>query len=286
MSFVGKILVVVQVVLSICFMAFAGAVSATHQTWQQRYAQEQKNVERQAAEIAALQQQIQKVQDDARVEIAQKEAEAAELRVKNLEVVGNLDALTVKYNALSESEKSKGELAAIAQEDAKARRAEALTLQELNKSLAAAKDAEFRAKTQLEDEVFELKVERERLKSENIALLRTNKKLTEVLVANNLPTEIDDYEKRTNPPPANLRGVVMRAQKAKSGNIELVEISLGSDDGLTKGHELHVYRTGTDTRYLGKIQIVYTEPDKAVGTVVTAAKNGIIQEGDNVTTKL
>ena len=33
MSFVGKILVVVQLVLSVLFMAFAGAVQSAHVNW-------------------------------------------------------------------------------------------------------------------------------------------------------------------------------------------------------------------------------------------------------------
>ena len=37
---------------------------------------------------------------------------------------------------------------------------------------------------------------------------------------------------------------------------------------------------------LGKIRVVETWPDKAVCEVVNKTKNGIIQRGDNVTTKL
>ena len=37
MSFVGKILVVVQLVLSVLFMALAGAVFSVHQNWKDKY---------------------------------------------------------------------------------------------------------------------------------------------------------------------------------------------------------------------------------------------------------
>lgn len=37
MTFLGKVLIVVQVVLSLCFMAFAGAVFAVHQNWRAEY---------------------------------------------------------------------------------------------------------------------------------------------------------------------------------------------------------------------------------------------------------
>jgi len=66
---------------------------------------------------------------------------------------------------------------------------------------------------------------------------------------------------------------------------------LGSDDGLSKGHQLFVYRFGTiengnRPKYLGKIELVYVDPDKAVGTVIDAAKNGVIEKGDHVNSKL
>ena len=37
MTFVGKVLIVVQVVMSLCFMAFAGAVYVTHENWKTKY---------------------------------------------------------------------------------------------------------------------------------------------------------------------------------------------------------------------------------------------------------
>jgi hypothetical protein len=44
MSFVGKVLIVVQVVMSLCFMAFAGAVYVTHENWQTKYTESQTQV--------------------------------------------------------------------------------------------------------------------------------------------------------------------------------------------------------------------------------------------------
>ena len=91
------------------------------------------------------------------------------------------------------------------------------------------------------------------------------------------------------PPPLVVGLVVETKMSGRSGNV-LVEISVGSDDGLLKGHNLFVYRIGDQKgdrgKYLGKIEIVHVTPDRAVGTVVQRAKNGIIEKGDNVSTKL
>ena len=43
----------------------------------------------------------------------------------------------------------------------------------------------------------------------------------------------------------------------------LVEISIGSDQGLLKGHKLEVYRIGGgQSTYVGRIEVVKTAPDR------------------------
>jgi len=66
-------------------------------------------------------------------------------------------------------------------------------------------------------------------------------------------------------------------------NKGLVEISIGADDGLKKGHVLQVYRGAV---YLGQIIIREIEPDRAVGEIDKKMQRGRIRGGDNVTTKL
>ncbi len=97
-----------------------------------------------------------------------------------------------------------------------------------------------------------------------------------------LSTDPQDYKDMQEPPPV-VEGFVLEAEKNKTNKIDYVTISLGSDDGILKGHEMFVSRPG---KYLGKIKIVHVAPDRAVGTVIQRAKNGIIEKGDNVSTKL
>ena len=63
----------------------------------------------------------------------------------------------------------------------------------------------------------------------------------------------------------------------------LVEITIGSDDGLKPGHTAEIYR---GDRYLGRIEILKTDPDRAVGRVDNRYQQGPIQEGDRVATRL
>ena len=76
-------------------------------------------------------------------------------------------------------------------------------------------------------------------------------------------------------------GFVSKTQR-KNG-VMLVEISIGSDDGLKPGHTVEVFR---NTKYKGRLEILKTAPDRAVGRVDVRFQQGPIQEGDRVATRL
>lgn len=85
-------------------------------------------------------------------------------------------------------------------------------------------------------------------------------------------TDVDDV------PPADLRGEVL----AVNSN-QLVEISLGRDDGLREGHTLEIYR---GAQYLGRVQISKTQDDKSIGKILASFRKGYIQAGDKVASKV
>jgi hypothetical protein len=69
----------------------------------------------------------------------------------------------------------------------------------------------------------------------------------------------------------------------RQGATHLIEVTLGSDDGLQTGHTVEVYRGG---RYLGRAEIIETTPDRAIGKLDRRFLQGQIQEGDRVATRL
>ena len=78
-------------------------------------------------------------------------------------------------------------------------------------------------------------------------------------------------------PPVNLTGLVLVVTDK-----DLVEISLGKDDGLREGHIMQIYRGDT---YIGQIRIMKVAPDRAVGQIDKDLKRGQVRKGDHVTTK-
>ena len=73
------------------------------------------------------------------------------------------------------------------------------------------------------------------------------------------------------------------SQVRQSAGAQLVEMTIGADDGLKQGNTVEVYR---GDRYLGRIEILRTSPDRAVGRVDRRFQQGRIVEGDRVATRL
>ena len=82
--------------------------------------------------------------------------------------------------------------------------------------------------------------------------------------------------------PPDVDGVIMATPGAN-----LVEISIGSDQGLIKGHLLEVYRIGGgQSTYVGRIEVVKTTPDRAVCKIDPKFQKSNMMVGDRVATKI
>jgi molybdopterin converting factor small subunit len=79
-----------------------------------------------------------------------------------------------------------------------------------------------------------------------------------------------------NIPPTGLEGVVLVVND--SG---IVEISLGEDDGLEKGHRLDVFRKeGERLSYVARIEVVRTVPGRSACKVIPDFEHRKVQKGD------
>lgn len=315
MTFVGKMLVVVQVVLSICFMAFAGAVYSYQQSWKEA-------AEKRSDRIAVLETQL--TETEASLRVVKADAAAAEvierdlaefldanqlpklvehiddpavraeieslankLAKSNEQVTTLQDKLTAEQTAHREDVKKYAETlvdAGLAKKAAQERLVEATRYKEINENLNATLDQTVRDLQSYRDQLFERNTkiaemsEQQELFIEKLAESYEQVKKTEVqMVGAELPT--------TDVPP-DVRGQVVRTAKSKSGSYELVELTIGSNDGLERGHILYVFRTTGKGKYLGQLRVVHVTADVAVGQLIEETKNGIIEAGDDVRTRL
>ena len=283
MTFVGKIFIVLQLVLSICFMAWAGAVYTAETNWKEQA----ENVTTQKAAVEA-----DLAESRAALE-AQKTAAATEIKTLQ-EQVASLDGkLTVSTDQLAKAEKGLEEartavdqqaaLAKIAKEQADFRKEETLRLRDTNQRLQSQINDLLAKVRTLEDTVFEkdtliagMQV-RHNQALENVA---TYRRILLSLGSSLDPADYPDLEMVSEPPPSVV-GRVLDTQVSSATGTEFVEVSLGSDDGFGKGDVLVVYR---GDEYLGKIKLTSVEVDRSVGHLIPASRprNGAIQKGDNV----
>jgi len=291
MHFVGKILVVLQLILSVFFMAFAGVVYNSQMKWrtyaknqEQLLASEQGKFRDKDSELTLYRQQA-----DGKIKAAEQKQLVVE--ATNTQLSNKLSQLEKEKNDLSLARRTSAEQAQIANEEAQARNEESVNLRQIVKELQLARDDDFALITKLEDQVRGLQTDFDAARAKNRELVGKNSLYQQALAQNGITTDPTELASRGTPPP-RVEGIVEDVKPARrQGSSELVEISLGSDQGLKKGHEMTVFRTGLNKRgqqpkFLCKIVIVYTTPDKAVGEVIESTRNGVIQKGDNVSTKL
>lgn len=290
MSFVGKILVVLQVVLSVMFMAFAGAVYSTHMNWRTVAMKSEENVKKARSEINDLQTEFDKFKTASTAKLNLAENRASKAEADNVGLKQQVDQITKEKNDLGTQFATANQLAQIAGEEAKARRAESIELREINTRLLASRDAGVKQISKLEDSIQSLKLDYGAAQQKVKDLLNQVALFQRKLESLNVSIDPKELLANVNVPP-RVDGYIRETMAAKAqGNSELVEVSLGSDDGLAKGHTMFVYRSGLKDggrpKFLGKIRIVSTTPDLAVGVVLEETKTGVIQKGDHVTTKL
>lgn len=286
MTFVGKLLVIIQLVLSICFMVLAGAVFTRHMTWMETAKELETAVASRDADYEKLQAEKDKVIKDLEAVVAQVRNDAtnaqAELRLAQNEIENQKIQIDTQKTELNTQQA----LASISGEEAKIRREEALSARRINEQLNTALNDQNQRVRQLEDELFNKEVGAKSLEEKYNAMLKIVATLRKVLVANKLDPDPNKYARKLAPPPLVMGRVLDTKKTGRGTSRQLIEVSIGSDDGLTEGNVLYVYRTGEQNKYLGQIKLELVTPDRAVGVVVERAKNGVIEREDYVSTKL
>jgi hypothetical protein len=284
MTVLGKVLAVVNLVLSLAVAAFIVMSFAARTRWHDAYEQinkqltvavananaAQKDAEAARAEIDkckkdadAAKAQAQVVENGLKAEIdREKNAHAAELkRAQELLNVrsGDQTELTSKQREVDYLK------TLISMRDEKAKQME----QELEAAHNKATDNEI-ARMSAQRRNQELLVETERLTKE---LKKTQQGGPAAVAANGKP--------RKNPPPDEVEGLV-KAIDPESGYVTL---TIGSDAGLSKGNTLEAFRLKPEPAYLGTVEILAVQPDQAVAKPVARVR-GTIQVGDRVSSTI
>jgi hypothetical protein len=116
------------------------------------------------------------------------------------------------------------------------------------------------------------------LKATNVTLVQDVQKYRKIFDV--LGIKPDDVGRLAPPLECHVQGV-------SDVGTGLIEITVGADEGLLQGHQLDVFRMNdSGPTYLGKVEVVTTEPHKAVCKILPEFQKGTIQKGDNVTNRI
>lgn len=272
MNFLGKAFTVIILVMSVIFMAFSIMVFATHRNWKDRAIAYQEQLQSQQARNEALEKEMNRTLEALAREQAARKTHVAVLATTAEMAKADLAEVTEQNSQLRQSL----ERTAAAHDDT------VKDYNRLTKEVADVRDELNRARKDRDqlyveavkktDEVAALQTQYDTLASRHESLSRDAAHMRTVLDLNGLkPT--DDI---AGIPPAVFGEVLVSENN-------LIEISLGSDDGLKKQHQVEVYR---DNLYLGRAQIKKTSPDRSIAQVLLEYRKGIIRKGDRVATKL
>jgi chromosome segregation ATPase len=276
MNWLGKVFVVLILLMSVVFMALSMAVYATHKNWKTVA----DNLNTKLQEETALGEQL-KTAHNRRVEELAAENEAVEQQVRKLE--------TERVSLADRNVQIQTELEGLRQNQAE-QLATMTTTQQLNQNLTTevndlrqqirteqqARDAAVAATLTATEALHQLSGEHDRARERSEQLIKQVSGMTHVMREKG----IDPATEPGSVVPT-VNGLVSQVQSANGET--RVEVTIGADDGLRQGNTLEVSR---GSRYLGRIEILRTSPDKAVGRVDRRFQQGHIQEGDRVATRI
>ena len=278
MTFVGKIFTVLIFVMSLVFMTIAMMVYATHKNWKEEVTRTGPNpgykARLEAADATnkqlrdqktALEEQLQ-TEQDAKLQVVAKQNEERKAWERDLA------ELQTQRDDLAKKEVESRTKLVKAHENLERLVGEVGKLRADIRDTQADRDTQFAAVVDLTDRLHQEQGEKVRKAEDNRQLVARLAKHEQAMRRLGLSPE----EVLSEPP--MLRGRVL----AVNNDEKIIEVSLGSDDGLHAGHTLEVYR---ENKWLARVQVLRTDVDRATAKFVPGFKSGPVQEGDHVATR-
>ena len=273
MNLIGKIFVVLIFVMSLVFASFAIAVYGTHENWKTKAANLQTSIDASRVELQKAQEEQARLVKQIEDETLAKRQALAKLETEKTELQTQRDTLVKERDSLMSKDKAAVAALDTAQQNLAKLTKEVDELRVETRTAQTDRDQHFDKVVKLTDRIHQAQGELKRLDERSVQLAGQVAASRRVLDAHGLSkdTPVDHL-----PPLA--RGKVLAVNRDN-----MVEISLGSDDGLRQGHTVEVFR---GSKYLCRVEVLHASTDRAVGKILPGFKKGAIQKDDDVATRL
>lgn len=276
MSFLGKILTGLICIASLFMMWVSINVYATHKNWKAEAEKLKSNLSQATASNAELESRLQSLQTTLTAEAEDLRRQAVKLETERTTLLSLNNTLQNDLDQLRQKQRANTAAVASTQANNEKLTEEVASLRSMNLENQEKRDQAFRIMIAATDNLHQAKGRLDSLEERNVQLVAELGQKRVLLNENGINPDTDPESVVPQ-----VRGQVF-ATRRNAGS-QLIEVSIGSDDGLKPGHTVEVFR---GDRYLGRAEILTTEPDRAVGRVIRRFQQGQIQEGDNVATKL
>lgn len=281
MTLLGKSFTALILILSAIFMVLALAVNATHRNWRDVVLDGVNGQPGLKAQIESTTRVNEQLRDSQARTQAQLDREQAARRTALAALQTQLDQLK---SDLQQSEASVQKLTAdnqvLTQTDlTRAQELERLTGENAELRIAVRseqqdRDQLFTQTLELTDQMNKLRGFKQQLEERNVQLMAQVTRFEEVVASKGI-----DINTPLDGAPPERNGKILQVDRPR----RLTLVSIGYDEGLREGHFLEVTRSG---RYIGKLKIRKTEPDRAVAEILEDYSEGVIQENDRVDTTI
>ncbi len=285
MNLVGKIFVFLVFVMSLVFASFSVIVYSSHTNWRDEVLRKEAvgnkalgykyQLEYEQDQNKELQRQLSETQDKVVQLLSERRQVVAKLEAEKERLLDSQAETKSTYLALLDTHNNK--LAEVENTTKEIRR-----VQEVIASLRQQIKSQQETIDKSADDLIVRTEEIHQLQGETTRLAETKEVLVEqVAKAKILIDEISGGQANIETPPQDfatpppVEGVVLAVRNRDKDTF--VELSLGSDDGLMRGHVLQIYR---GERYLGDIVVTHTQADRSAARVDRARRQGPIQVKD------
>ena len=282
MNAVGKMLVVLQLCLSLLFVCFAGATYSLQATWRDKATEAENQVTSLKGNLADVQTEKERLvgeaerqmkvameaRDNAAVELetAQRTAESADRLLSEVE--------QARDRAIAENIQAAAE--------ADSRRAESVVLRQEIETQRTRLAAQLAAIRETENEALEQSKLLNKYRQSDEKQVAEKIRLTDLLRSKGIDPN-EQIEGKVQDAVEKVDGRVLARLQSRSRTQEFVRITLGSDDEIEEGMVLPVFRRD---KFVCDIRISVVQSDTSVGIVVASSRQSSVQEGDRVTTRL
>jgi hypothetical protein len=288
MNLIGKIFTVLIFVMSLVFMSFVVAVYATHKNWRdvvmnQEAAPDkplglQFALEEQKQKNTELKDQLDKLNEALATEKADKRQTLAKLENENETLKRDRDQQEQELGQLTQRVRDATAAMDATHKTLAGLRTEVDALRQDLEAARKDRQAQFDKVVKLTDDLHQAVNEVQALKVRNQDLAADHANALEVLGKFELEPDPAKYSGEPWP----VEGIVAAVRPGG-----LVELNIGSDDGLMQGHTIEVFRLGAAANtYLGRVEVTDVSADKAVAKVIPEFAKGAIQVGDHVKSRL